>query len=352
VQVEQATGAFPVLPTFYGDNVRSRPFRELLKKKQLPAIIVIIRIPKPESRRFHLPGMDRLMTRPPDDDRARYRETMRKRVQLLLECRWQGSQRQMARDLGVTQGLISKIVHGMQGAGKRFLTALARHPGISEEWLMRGVGQPLTFPPKGTLPVAMGVLPGPPAEHVQLLTGARHPVAEALDRGSRYWLALQPSSPLVRAPELSLLAGDLMLMETDPAWRSRLDFVDGRLCGAHIPGEPSESRYELGKLGRDSTGFFLNLYSHIVRLTGQPLPSPPTHPEADRSGQPRPRPFGRRRPILRNLDEEMRLGEERRRIETEQSQPPANLSAVATDPPNFARAIVGVCVYMARQMHS
>ena len=53
------------------------------------------------------------------------------------------------------------------------------------------------LPPRGTLPVAGCVLPGPPSVHEAVLTGQRHPVAEALDRSSRYWLELPAGFPIL-----------------------------------------------------------------------------------------------------------------------------------------------------------
>ena len=65
---------------------------------------------------------------------------LQERVKFLLDYRWRGNQREMARDLSVSQGLISKIVNGVQGPGKRFLHALARQTGVNAEWVLGGVG--------------------------------------------------------------------------------------------------------------------------------------------------------------------------------------------------------------------
>src|SRR4051812_640798 len=107
------------------------------------------------------------MTRQSSEEKARLREAVRDRVKFLLEYHWLGNQRQMARDLEVSQGLISKIINGLQGAGRRFLGILGSQPGVNADWVLRGEGQPLNLPPKGTLPVALGVLPGSPAEWPQ-----------------------------------------------------------------------------------------------------------------------------------------------------------------------------------------
>src|SRR5439155_258347 len=135
-----------------------------------------------------------------------------------------------------------------------FLGTLARQPGVNADWVLRGEGQPLSLPPQGTLPVASGVLPGSPIEYPQFLTGQRHPIAEALDRETRYWLELQFNSPLVRDVELRLLTGDLALMETDPAWTKRLDLIEGRLCGVRVQRGLGDPTYSLGKLYRGPLG--------------------------------------------------------------------------------------------------
>src|SRR3954453_10582055 len=85
------------------------------------------------------------MPRRATQETAHERDAVRGRVRFLLEYRWGGNQRQMARDLDVSQGLVSKIVNGQQGAGRRFLAALAHQPGVNAEWLWRGEGQPHTL---------------------------------------------------------------------------------------------------------------------------------------------------------------------------------------------------------------
>ncbi len=292
------------------------------------------------------------MVRHSSEEATRRRESVRDRVKFLLDYHWGGNQRQMARDLGVSQGLISKIVRGHQGAGKRFLATLARQPGVNADWVLRGEGQPLTLPPKGTLPVAAGVLPGPPEQHPQLLTGQRHPVAEALDRASRYWLELPPGSPLLRDESLHLLAGDLLLMEADPAWTGRMDLIEGRLGGIHLPRGQQEASYPLGKFSRGPLGLIFDALDMALRLVTFPVPPfvppqetpPPSAPEAPESEE---RHRTRKGPTLRMLKDEERRAEARRqglqsqtrtRVEPEE-QPAAAFTL---------QDIVAVCVYLAR----
>jgi hypothetical protein len=296
---------------------------------------------------------------------VRRREKVRDRVKFLLEYQWGGNQRQMARDLAVSQGLISKIVNGLQGPGSRFLATLARQPSVNADWILRGEGPPLSLPPRGTLPVALGVLPGPPLQYSHLVTGQRHPVAEVLDRSSRYWMELQSSSPLVRDPVLRLLPADLLLMETDSAWTSRLDLIEGRLCGVRLQCGLAEPAFALGKLSRDSLGLVFDTLDGAIRLDWQsslPQPStcsasplPPPIPEAHQS---KTAPSGRkkagRRRTIRYLDREEEKAETRRRAEENDREErgsrhgeAAGVSGNGGDTITLQN-VVGVCVYLAR----
>lgn len=275
---------------------------------------------------------------------ARQREATRDRVKFLLDYHWAGSQRQMARDVGVSQGLISKIVNGQQGAGSHFLAALARQQGVNAEWLLRGEGPPLSLPPKGARPISLGILPGSPLDHVQLLVGQHHPVAETLDRESRYWLELQSSLPLLRDVNLRLLPGDMLLMETDPAWTARLDFVEGRICGVRLYAGTPESTFVLGKVYRDSLGLVFDAVDWVIRQAGTALPmspAPSVAPTPKASATPRTRPFRRK---IRMLDDEEKKASGRFKADEQLSRQP-----LGDQPDTFnLQDIVGVCVYLAR----
>jgi hypothetical protein len=277
------------------------------------------------------------MARQPSDDTVRQREVFRDRVKFMLDYHWDGSQRQMSRDLAVSQGLISKIVNGLQGAGRGFLNNLARQPGVNAEWVLRGEGQPLTIPPKGTLPVALGILSRPLQASSPLLTGQRHPVAEALDRESRYWVELQIGSPLLRDDTLRLLAGDLLLMESDSAWTSRLDLIEGRVCGVCLNHGVAGPTYAIGKIYRDTLGLVFDALAVVLRLASPiDLLSPSssnTDPGTAAAGQKNQ--SGRRRNI-RMLDLEKEKAESRRKA--------AGQRAVTFE----LQDVVAVCVYLAR----
>src|SRR5262245_14415265 len=123
----------------------------------------------------------------PDAVRQR-REKIRRRVEWVLNHLYAGKQRRLADALGMSQSLISRVVHGQQGAGPELLAALARLPGVNPTWVSEGTGEPLLPATKGSLPVAHAVLPGWPGRYPQLLSGQRHPTADAYERPSRYWL--------------------------------------------------------------------------------------------------------------------------------------------------------------------
>src|SRR4051794_8732785 len=122
------------------------------------------------------------------------REAIRARSEWVLNNLFGGKQRRMAEAMRVSQSLISRIVHGHQGAGADFLAALAALPGINPAWVREGVGEPILPPTKGSLPIALVVLPGWPDRYPELLTGQWHPVAEAFERPSRYWVVVAANS--------------------------------------------------------------------------------------------------------------------------------------------------------------
>ena len=300
------------------------------------------------------------MTRQPDEKKNRRREVTCDRVKFYLQYQWGGNQRRMADDLGVTQGLVSKIVNGQQGAGKDFLAALARQPGVSADWLDSGEGPPLALPPKGTLPVALGVLPGAPLRHPHLLIGQRQPVADALDRETRYWLELQGNSSLLRDATLALLPGDLLLIETDTAWTRRLDLTEDRLCGVRCRHGLAEPTYRLGKLYRDTGGVVFDTLEGVLRLAAEsspppssstlpPPPSPATRPvpTAAQEG-----PYQCRKVRMLHKQEQKeearRQAQEQRRSEAPSTTTTSDVPVQQPESTFTVEEVVGVCVYLVR----
>jgi transcriptional regulator with XRE-family HTH domain len=207
---------------------------------------------------------------------VRRRAAIRLRVQWVLDHVFGGKQRRMAAALGVSQSLISRVVHGQQGAGPDLLAALAAVPGVNPAWANEGADEPLLPPTKGTLPIALGILPGWPARYPERLTGQRHPVADVLDRPSRYWVAVETGSALLRKSELALVPGDLILCDANrEVWVDALAQSVGRLFGVRLERTGNIS-YEIGQLARDESGLFLDLFGHTARLKRPETPPTPT----------------------------------------------------------------------------
>ena len=268
------------------------------------------------------------------------REAVRDRVKFLLDYRWDGNQRGMAEDLGVSQGLISKIVNGFQGAGPRFLAVLGRQPGVNAQWLQGEGGQPLNLPEKGSLPIALGLLPGSPLDYPHLLTGERHPIAEPMNRISRYLLKLQPDSGLVENPASKLLPGDLLLVETAREWIGRLDLNLGRVCGIRIVRMRQEPSYELGWLRREDGTVFMRNRERTARLV-EPALNPPLQPSSTIHSEGA-TPTPRRRRTIRNLERAAERAKRREETSESATQTTEQEDVFTLD------EIVGTCVYVIR----
>jgi transcriptional regulator with XRE-family HTH domain len=263
-------------------------------------------------------------------------DALRDRVRYLLEYRWHGNQREMARAIGVSQGLISKVLSGAQSPGRRLLRALEGYPGVNLEWLRKGTGQALPTPEEGSLPVAPGVLPGPPLEYPHLLTGSRHPVANAMSRSSRYWVPIPAGSPLLMTERFQLRFGDMLLLEADRAWTQRADLTHGRLCGVRV-GSGLTVEYRLGRIGQRAERLVVDFGP--IQAMPAPVINPPGHVDP---GPPLPRAGHRHRRVIRNLDHEERKAHERG----------AQAPVVAVQSANEAQCdlddVVAVCIYMVR----
>lgn len=276
----------------------------------------------------------------------RLQDEARGRVNWILTNLYGGRQRRMAEESGVPQSQISRIVNGRLGVSPDVLDALARLPGVNPDWVRRGEAQPLLPATKGTLPVALCVLRGSPLDYPQMLTGHRHPVAEQLDRETRYWLEVQPGSDLVRDPRLRMCAGDMLLMETDREWTSRLEHITGKLCGVALTGHSPEPDYVLVLVSHDALGLMLDIIGGWTRSAQAASQRPLAAEEApDQSDDPvkgtgphQEKVVPRRK--VRILEHEKQKAEARR----QKAEQPA--AGVRTEIQN----VVCVCVYMARPL--
>src|SRR4051812_7212842 len=90
-----------------------------------------------------------------------------RRIGLLLRLVWAGNRSAMARDLGVSHPVISRVAAGQQEPPGKLLLALAGRPTVNLRWLFLGEGEPLNPRDPAAAggrfaPVATRLLPGPP----------------------------------------------------------------------------------------------------------------------------------------------------------------------------------------------
>ena len=155
-----------------------------------------------------------------------------KRVARLCDEVWKDNKALMARELGMPQPVIWRVVVQGQAPPGKLLERLATHPRVSLSYLFRGEGPPTAQADAGTaIPIAKSLLLGKPDNHPQLLSGESFSLAPNLYRNSRYWLEVQPGEPVLRTG-LGIRVRDLLLMETD-------DFPDEdrlyqHLCGVRV----------------------------------------------------------------------------------------------------------------------
>src|SRR5436190_21351486 len=92
------------------------------------------------------------------------------RIAWLLTHLFGGNMRRMAEAVGVTHSVLSKVVGGQQGPGRRLLESIASHPKVNPDWLFSGEGEPLlaaSHPGTGEIweaPISHILLSKPPTE--------------------------------------------------------------------------------------------------------------------------------------------------------------------------------------------
>ena len=117
--------------------------------------------------------------------------TLGDRVTWLLDHVWNGNRSEMARAIGVTHSVLTKVAAGQQNPGRRLLDAVASHPKISPAWLLTGQGEPLVAvspeTPTGGWPVPIfrQLLSGSLEQNRSLSTGEYFPLPGGLFRQTR-----------------------------------------------------------------------------------------------------------------------------------------------------------------------
>lgn len=182
-----------------------------------------------------------------------------KRVVHLLNALWDGNRAAMGRELNLSHGVVNQVCYGRHAPGRKFLNALAAHPKVNPEWLLRGEGQPLKAQMEqpstavaGSLPVLDYILPGPPADHPAYVIGTMQILSPDRVRSSRYLLRVQPHFPIMDDSQEKVAAGDLLLVETESIWINHLPVLSGRLVTIDIGADGMED-LQLGRafLGRE-----------------------------------------------------------------------------------------------------
>lgn len=156
------------------------------------------------------------------------------RVIHLLDVVFLSNQHRAAEALEVSQAYLSKIIRRERHPGTKVLEALLRFPKVNKDWLLRGEGQPLIASTAGTLPVSTSIIPGPLQSHMLLCSGARYPIAAALERETRYWLKLAETLSRRFERELCMLPNDHLLVETHKDHIERPDIVRLHLCAIAV----------------------------------------------------------------------------------------------------------------------
>ncbi len=158
------------------------------------------------------------------------------RMKWLLFHYWNNNSSAMARDLGCSHTAIYKIVRLGRAPGPQLLAALKSHPRVNSAWVLTGEGDPIvaaTSVGNSTLPIAEELLPGAPNDYPDLLSPSYFPVAELHYRPSRYWYRIGRTAAILKTHE-PVVAGDLLLMETDPGYWAQPEEVHYRLCAVRI----------------------------------------------------------------------------------------------------------------------
>ena len=161
--------------------------------------------------------------------------TIGERVEWLLKVIWDGNRSEMARKVGCSQSVISKVVAGTQGVGGKLLADIAAHPKVNPRWLISGIGEPLLASGEAAagglvLPIARQPLSGEPDEHRDELSEQTFPVPAAYYRRTRYWLAIERGAPVLNDPAEHIDVGDMLLIEAAREWCKHMPNVDRRLC--------------------------------------------------------------------------------------------------------------------------
>ncbi len=166
--------------------------------------------------------------------------TVGDRVRHLLERLWGGNQTEMAKAIGCSQSTLSQVANGKE-PGKRLVTMIAAHNGVSQQWLLHGEGEPL-LPEDGPfrLPIVKHPSIGVPKKATR---DGSYEVPAEHRKQSCYWLEVGPKEPVVREEWEAVRSGDLLLIDTDQTSFPPIKRFFEKLCVVRI-----SSRARLGSV--------------------------------------------------------------------------------------------------------
>lgn len=194
-------------------------------------------------------------------------KALARRIAELCDRLWSGNQRGMARDLRLSPQVIHRVVTGGKPPPGRLVEALAGRPDVDLNWLLRG-----DVP--SSPPVANDVLANSPVNCPDDLSGVRFSPTEIPIRSSQYWLKVASHHAILRDGKYGVLAGDLLLMETDPRQFPPAEELDAQICAVRFKGSVVKlaavtyvaGNEEDGPAHLDADPFDLRVRSHeIVR---------------------------------------------------------------------------------------
>jgi hypothetical protein len=175
-----------------------------------------------------------------DRDLSPHLSPICQRMDWLLRHIWANNMTQLARDLGVSQTAVARVLAGQVPSG-RMMEALATRHAVNLRWLLTGQGQE-TLGQVGAAggafwPVVTRLLPGRPVDNPELLGPLTLPAASAFLLECPYWVQVTSAMPVVSSATWGIGAGDWLLVETAERWTRRPEAYLGRLIAVRLPGE-------------------------------------------------------------------------------------------------------------------
>lgn len=165
--------------------------------------------------------------------------TIGQRIKRVMDEKCGGNQRELGRLLATPQAVVSRTVNDQRSPSFEFLLALVLKTGVDAKWLLTGNGKPFgetsdVLLEAHSLPLSKRLL-----EQTSQVLGElprfSFPQLEGLYRESRYLVEVQRHDPAVRVKAAKIKAGDLLVLETDPAfWTNHLAQLSRRDCVVSI----------------------------------------------------------------------------------------------------------------------